>query len=293
MNLTLGGSKMGDKPKTSTEMAEKELSKKEAKSIANRLYEIKKHEAEIKKINKQIEKIKSGELVPDEGSISTNKDEDDDSSSLKVIFLLDESGSMSSCKNQTISGFNEYTQTLQKEKKKISVSLTKFNSYGVNIVYSNVPVSNVQPLTNETYQPNGNTPLYDAIGKTVNKDKENKKTLFIILTDGEENSSKEYQKDAIVNLIKEQEKTGWSFVYLGADQNAWGHAQGLGLHVGNVMSYDSGNTEKMYSCLAGQTIGYARSSGMHTKNFFGEDTSGTTKKKPKRASLTYESKSHI
>jgi len=273
-------------PKTPEELAEREVNKQTGRSIAKRLLEKRKLEAKIKKLDKEIDRIKKGEFVPDDGTLSDkDDDEGDDPSHLNVIFLLDESGSMSSCKSQTISGFNEYIQTLQKEKKKINVTLTKFNSYSVSIVYSNIPVSNVQLLTNETYRPDGNTPLYDAIGKTVNQDKENKKTLFIILTDGEENSSREYQKDDIVNLIKEQEKTGWSFVYLGANQNAWGHAQQFGLSHGNVLSYDSLHTKEMYSCLASQTVGFARNSSLTTKNFFDDGI----KKKLKKP-ITYETK---
>jgi Mg-chelatase subunit ChlD len=267
---------MGDKPKTAEELAEREVNKQTAKSIAKRLLEIKKLDAQKKKRLREIERIKKGEFVPDDGTISTT-DEDDDSSSLKVVFLLDESGSMSSCKPQTISGFNEYLQTLQKEKKKINVTLTKFHDSSVNIVYSNVPVSKTTPLTESNYNPCGSTPLFDAIGKTVNNDKETKKTLFVILTDGQENSSREYQRDAVVNLIKEQESHGWTFVYLGADQNAWSHAQHLGLHMGNTMSYDSMHTSAMYKSLGAQTVGYAHSSDLTSKNFFGGSTS---KKKP-------------
>lgn len=258
--------------KTPEEMAEREVNKQTAKSIAKRLMEKKKLEARMKKLDREIEKIKKGEFVPDEGSVSDKDDEDDESSSLKVIFLLDESGSMSNCKDQTISGFNEYLQTLKQEKKKINVTLTKFNSNSVNIVYSNVPVSKAQLLTNETYVPDGYTPLYDAIGKTVKTDKINKKTLFVIMTDGQENSSKEYKKDMVVDLIKEQEKSGWTFVYLGADQNAWANAQGMGLSLGNTMSYKSLDTQKMYGKLAHQTIGYAHSSCLTTKSFFDNDS---------------------
>ena len=258
---------MTEKVKTPEQMAEGELNRKLGKSIANRQLQIKKYEAEIKKLQKQIEKIKSGELVPDEGSLST-KDEDDDSSSLSVIFLLDESGSMVSKFDQTISGFNEYLDTLQKEKKKINITLTKFSSRQVEIVYSNIPVSQAHHLTTETYHPNGDTPLYDAIGKTVNKDKSNKKTLFVIMTDGEENSSTEYRKDTIVSLIKQQETQGWTFVYLGADQNAWGNAQHLGLSHGNVLGYSGHDTYATFQSLSEKTIGYSQSRSKTTKNFW-------------------------
>ena len=260
---------MADKPKkqTSQEMAERELSKKEAKAIANRLYEIKKRQSDIKKLEKQIEKIKSGELVPDEGTLST-KDEDDESSpSLKVVFLLDESGSMDLCKPQTISGFNEYIQKLRKDNKNINITLTKFNSNSISIAYTNMPVSKVPLLNDISYQPDGLTPLYDAIGKTITKDNHNQKTLFIIMTDGAENDSKEYNIESVKSLIKGRETHGWSFVFLGADIDAWAHARSLGLSQGNTMSYNRADTHKMYGCLASVTTNYSKSIGSSIDNF--------------------------
>lgn len=258
---------MDEKPKTPDELAEKELNKKQAKSIANRLWEIRKLEAQKKKLEKQIEKIKSGELVPDEGSLSS-KDEDDESSSLHVVFLLDESGSMNSCKDQTIRGFNEYLQTLKQEKKKIKMSLTKFNNHTARIEYTNMPVTDAPQLTIETYQPNGNTPLFDAIGKTIHNNRENGRTLFVIMTDGEENSSTEYKKDTIVSLIKEHETKEWTFVYLGANQDAWANSQSLGLHAGNILSYNSNNTHGILCSLGTNTVNFCHSKNRTTTGFW-------------------------
>lgn len=272
---------MAEKKKaTSTEMAEKELSKKEAKAIANRLWEIKKLEAQKKKLEKEITKIKDGTLVPDEGSLSS-KDEDDDSSSpsLKVVFLLDESGSMDSCKSQTISGFNEYIQKLRKDNKHINVTLTKFNSNCISIAYTNMPVSKVPLLNDISYQPDGLTPLYDAIGKTITKDNADQKTLFIIMTDGAENDSKEYNIESVKSLIKGRETHGWSFVFLGADIDAWSHAQSLGLSQGNTMSYNRADTHKMYGCLASVTTNYSKSLGSSIDSF-GTQMAKKMKKKP-------------
>ena len=267
--------------KTPDELAEKELNKKQAKSIANRMWEIRKLEAQKKKLEKQIEKIKSGELVPDEGSIST-KDEDDESSSLKVIFLLDESGSMQSCKQQTITGFNEYLQTLKKENKKVRVSLTKFHDSSVDIVYSNIPVSDAQLLREDTYLPNGMTPLYDAIGKTTANETAKGKTLFVILTDGQENASVEFKDiNTIKAMMKQQEARGWTFVYLGADQNAWSYAQHLGLNHGNVLSYNSNDTEGAYHTLTACSLNFMAGSSNTTDNFWSGDPISVNKKQHK------------
>ncbi|GAH73485.1 unnamed protein product, partial [marine sediment metagenome] len=91
--------------------------------------------------------------------------------------------------------------------------------------------------------------------------------LFIIMTDGHENASKEYNLDSATKLIKSSEKSGWSFIYLGADQDAWANARGLGLARGNVMSFSSLKMGRTMNQLAGSTISYASSKGS-TKKFF-------------------------
>jgi hypothetical protein len=85
-----------------------------------------------------------------------------------VCFVLDETGSMQECKAATISGFNEYVQTLkQAAGAQYLLGLTKFNSTKVEVVYVPKPLAAVDDLTEETYQPDHLTPLYDAVGKTI------------------------------------------------------------------------------------------------------------------------------
>ncbi|NIP23783.1 MAG: VWA domain-containing protein, partial [Phycisphaerae bacterium] len=113
-----------------------------------------------------------------------------------VSFILDETGSMLSVKDQTISGYNEYLDTLKQEKD-VLFTLTKFNSAKVEVVYDAVKIKDVELLTADTYHPTATTPLYDAIGTTITslekatKNKKGKK-LVVIQTDGLENASKEF-----------------------------------------------------------------------------------------------------
>ena len=111
-----------------------------------------------------------------------------------VIILLDETGSMGGIREQTISSFNEYIDTLKSSGNKFKVTLTKFNSNRIKTVYSNRDINNVIKLTKKSYIPRAMTPLYDAMAKTINKVKDNEydKVLFVVQTDGYENYSKEF-----------------------------------------------------------------------------------------------------
>jgi hypothetical protein len=175
-----------------------------------------------------------------------------------INFLLDETGSMMSVKQQTIEGFNEYLNSMRKEK--VDFKLTKFNSSKTEI-HDTKPAKDYPELTYETYVPDATTPLYDAIGRSVrsleNDLKEKKrKVLMVIMTDGLENASQEYNRDAIFKLVSEKEKDGWTFVYLGANQDSWAVAEPLGFNKGNVTNYDPHNTVQTYNMAAQRTASY-------------------------------------
>jgi len=256
--------------KTPEELAEKEVNKSLAKGIAKRQMEIKKYEAKIAKLKKEIEKIKSGELIPDEddsSSFSSNK-------KTVVGFLLDESGSMCGRREETINGYNEYISTLKKESGEITLTLTKFNSERVEVVFVDKNVKDVKQMIDKDYTPEAMTPLYDAIGKTIRsmekKVKKGDKVLFAILTDGQENESNEFKQVDIQKLIKEKEKEGWTFIYMGADQDAWANASQFGIARGNTMNFAGGNIRGVMCKVASMTAGFA-SSGKQTKNFFNKN----------------------
>jgi len=195
-----------------------------------------------------------------------------------VNFILDETGSMSVCKEATISGFNEYVDSLEKTAKDTLFSLTKFNSSKVDVVHKNCTLDKVERLNNNNYEPNDMTPLYDAIGTTVMevtrelKEKKSKpNVLCVIMTDGEENTSKEFTRQMITDLIKKKEKEGWTFIYLGANQDSWANAQKFGMSKGNTMDYDTNFTMETYVKLASATANYANVGKGQTANFFVEN----------------------
>ncbi len=181
------------------------------------------------------------------------------------MLILDKSGSMMSVANKTVEGFNEQVQMIKDlEKKfpeqKIRVSLTTFNHNVSHDIFLKKPKklpllkaalrvngrSDVQDDNVVSYQPEGMTALYDAIGLSVKKlkkeiKKEIKKdkatAIVVILTDGHENSSRLYKYEKITYMIKKLEKTGnWTFSYLGATPDAVEIAGRLNINKHNAMA---------------------------------------------------------
>lgn len=187
--------------------------------------------------------------------------------SVAIGFCLDESGSMQQCWDATISGFNEYVDGLRRQKGKTWLSLTKFSSDrpggNYRVLCTAEPIETVPQLTTSNYYPDGNTPLYDAIGHTINQLAERLSTgekpdsvLFVIQTDGQENSSREYTRQMIVKLIGEKEAEGWRFIYLGANQDemtAERLSTGIGVAAGASVSYNYAQTDASFRGVAAGT----------------------------------------
>lgn len=146
------------------------------------------------------------------------------------LIILDESGSMEIIKNATITGFNEVVQTVKGVEKQFPeqehfVSLVTFNGLGIKTKLFNKKVKSLKEIDEKTFQPDASTPLYDAIGFSVNRlrreieSAENASVLVTILTDGEENASTEYTGAAVKKLIDELKRAGWTFTYIGANHD--------------------------------------------------------------------------
>ena len=164
---------------------------------------------------------------------------------IKQKFIVDMSGSMMSQQNTIISGFNEQLQTMRQEEKdqgiRYLVTLVIFNDTA-KFVYKDQPLSEVKPLTKNTYSPSGWTALYDAIGMAIDTAAPGETdTMITVMTDGFENKSREWKKPAIKALIDIRERENkWGFVYFGANQDAWEEASQLG--VSNALNYTMENT---------------------------------------------------
>ena len=154
-----------------------------------------------------------------------------------VALLLDRSGSMSAHKTETISAVNSYIDKT-KENFKGRFVLTQFDSESIDIVHDG-KIKDIEHLTEESYQPRGMTPLLDAIGKTLEAfDTDGfENIVFVVMTDGQENHSKEYKLDAIRAKIEEKRKIGWQVSYLGANVDAFAEGASMGFARGQSINY--------------------------------------------------------
>ena len=181
-----------------------------------------------------------------------------------LAFILDESGSMESIKNDAIGGYNQYLTEQKDVEGNASVTLVTFNNT-VTFRTNSEPIANVKALTGRSYKPKGSTALYDAIGKTINSlglkfasmvESERPGTVIIaILTDGEENSSVEFTKQQIADMIQHQStKYNWKFIYLGANQDAFEVGGGLNIDASSTIQFDCNSR--------GISLAYAATSNM-------------------------------
>jgi Mg-chelatase subunit ChlD len=166
-----------------------------------------------------------------------------------VTIILDRSGSMEAIKTDTIGGFNTFVEEQKKISGECRLTLVQFDSQAAQeVVFDNVPVANVTPLTVETFKPRANTPLYDAVGQAIVRTGERLKAIgdndrpdkiiFVIITDGYENASHEYSQKKVLEMIEHQTAAyKWQFVYLGANQDALKVGALIGIGAAWAMNY--------------------------------------------------------
>jgi Mg-chelatase subunit ChlD len=170
----------------------------------------------------------------------------------EIVCILDKSGSMYSIVDDTIGGFNTFLKDQQKQKGKINLTVITFDTeYNV---WETKPIKKHPKLTTKNYVPGGATALLDAVGRGVSelqarldkltKAKRPDKVIFLIITDGQENSSKEFRTDQIKKMVEEkQEKNDWQFMFIGAGIDAFteGMSIGIPMHlIGNVAATGRG-----------------------------------------------------
>lgn len=157
---------------------------------------------------------------------------------VEIVVIADRSGSMSSIASDAIGGFNTFLKEQQAVKGAANLTLILFdNEY--QIAVDAKPVKEVEELTAKTYVPRGSTALNDAIGRAISalEAKAPKKAIVCILTDGQENCSREFTTDQAKAKIKSAESKGWQVVYLSADANAFSHGQMYGVAAGNTVAF--------------------------------------------------------
>ena len=180
---------------------------------------------------------------------------------LHIAFVLDETGSMHSIKNDTVGGYNEYVNTVRQTQPTALFTLVKFNSMRVFKVYRNVPMRHIRPMKHEDYQPAGATPLIDAVVNAIHVAEEEEAgdagVAVVVLTDGEENCSTEFDSSFLRRLIGEKRRQGWLFTFLGADLDAFKQARVFGFDWRNTISFSGEDTKDAFAASARATLSYA------------------------------------
>lgn len=187
-----------------------------------------------------------------------------------ICVVLDESGSMGFKKRDVIGGFNTFLTDQQKLTDVCRLMMTKFNTKCWTMI-DPTAVGDVKALTDETYTPGGQTALLDAVAQTIKIVEAQKGTdercLVLVVTDGEENSSREMTKDQVVALTKSKELLGdWTFTYLGVALDQW--LSQMGYHAGNVKAYNVQNPGQSFSDMSRATSALRVSTAKTTADFY-------------------------
>jgi hypothetical protein len=205
-----------------------------------------------------------------------------------IAVLLDRSGSMDSIKAETISGFNFFLNEQKKGGANASLTLVQFDTQATEIVHENRPIDSVPELNAETYQPRGGTPLLDALGETIISTgrtlevipEENRpdKVVFVIITDGQENSSRKFTNSQIKEMTEHQTNVyKWQFMYLGANQDAFAEAGNMGIAMANAANFTPANMPAAFAVASESVAAYRRSNDVKSLRYTEEQRERMTK----------------
>lgn len=180
----------------------------------------------------------------------------------EIVFIIDKSGSMAGLEGDTVGGFNSLIEKQKKQEGTAYISTVLFDNCS-KVLYDRVDVQKIPKMKKADYTPGGCTALLDAVGDAVHHIKNIHKyaraedvpehTMFVIITDGEENASNKYTSDTIKKLIKTQkEECKWEFLFLGANIDAVEVAGNIGISRERAVKYkcDSEGTKLNYSVLS-------------------------------------------
>ncbi|TXG84361.1 MAG: VWA domain-containing protein [Spirochaetes bacterium] len=185
------------------------------------------------------------------------------------LIILDESGSMNSIKKTIINGFNELINSVKSIEKEFPeqehfISFISFNSKkNNNIIHFTEPVSKIEKINDENYNPESSTPLFDAMGFSILKlkhylsDKNNYSVLVTILTDGEENASKEFSLMAIKRIIEVLKSENWTFTYIGTDHDIYKTSMDLNINNSICFEKNGRGIKRMFEIETNSRIKYS------------------------------------
>jgi uncharacterized protein YegL len=200
--------------------------------------------------------------------------------STKILMILDRSGSMGSIRDDTIGGVNAFIGDQKKQPGKARFTLVQFdNEY--EVVHDDVPLDDeVKPLDTKTFVPRGSTALLDAVGRSIcdadakiaalDEQDRPHKVIVVIITDGQENCSREWKRDKVRLLIEEREKSEereWHFMYLGANQDSFAEAGSMGIRAGSTSNYCGNSADIHDKYLNASRLASSHRTGIGAKGF--------------------------
>lgn len=177
----------------------------------------------------------------------------------EIVVILDRSGSMISIGKSTVEGFNTFLDEQQNSEGEAFLTLVQFDDrYEVD--YKSTPIKDVVPLIlNETFVPRGSTALFDAVGRTIEELETDRDVILVIITDGHENYSQTYKREAIMKMIETKEKEdGWKVLFLAANQDAIAAGASIGVHSSKSMTWgtDEESVQNTYMNFSSNITNY-------------------------------------
>ena len=209
------------------------------------------------------------------------------------LIILDESGSMEDIKTSIISGFKELVQTIQGIEKQFPeqehfITFVSFNGLGQKLHYFIEPANKLKQIDNKSYNPDANTPLFDAMGFSINKLKNSLQeqteynVLVTIMTDGEENASQEFSGNAIKKLVEELKENRWTFTYIGTDHDVEKIASSLSINNTMLFEKNKGGIKSMFMKEQSARANYFRKIRFNedtTSNYFADEDDNNNSKR--------------
>ncbi len=190
----------------------------------------------------------------------------------EIVFILDRSGSMAGLENDTIGGYNSMLEKQKNEDGEVIISTVLFDNV-TEVLHDRIPLDKINPITEKEYFVRGSTALLDAVGgaihhignvhKYAREEDVPEKTLFIITTDGMENSSRQYTYNKVKKMVERQkEKYHWEFIFMGANMDAVSVANNFGVDRLHAVTYecDGAGTALNYKVMS-KMVSRARKAG--------------------------------
>lgn len=177
-----------------------------------------------------------------------------------LYVVLDRTGSMEHTRDETVTGLDTFIKALEPDTR---VSLAQFDSYvgepTLQVVFEDKPAKAVKRY--DDYAPRGSTPLLDAVGQAIARVESLKpkgKVVVLVVTDGYENASREWTRERVREAVKAARGKGWEFVFMGADIDAWGESDSLGMAGTSTMAYAAtpDGTRAAYAAVATATVDF-------------------------------------